>query len=93
VIRLWWIRDFALVCWVYGADAYYRRGIRVLPGKPIRFSTGELAPVLADMVTGFGFFFVTVLGLSLVLVLVLRTVDRSRPRSARYPGRGEGGSR
>ena len=76
-IRLWWIRNMALVWWVQGSEAY-RRGVRVLPGKPIRFSTGELAPVFPDMVTGFVFFMAIVLGATLLLVFVLRAVDRVR---------------
>jgi hypothetical protein len=35
----WWIRDALLVWWVYGRDAYFRDGVRVLPDKPTRFST------------------------------------------------------
>jgi len=50
----WWVRDMTLVIWVLGREAYFRDGVRVLPGKPVRFSTGELAPQLPDMVTGFG---------------------------------------
>jgi hypothetical protein len=76
VLRLWWVRDALLVFWVYGRDAYLRQGVRVLPGKPIRFSTGELAPHVADMVTGFGFFLTVVLGLTLLLILVLRLAGR-----------------
>jgi hypothetical protein len=83
VMRLWWIRDAALVSWVYGSDAY-RDGVRVLPGKPIRFSTGELAPVWPDMVTGFGFFALVVFGLSGALFLSLSLYCRlRRPYAAR----------
>jgi len=80
VIRLWWIRDAALVCWVHGSDAYFVNGVRVLPGKPIRFTTGELAPLIPDMITGFVFFLVTAGGLTALLVLVLRIWDRRRRR-------------
>lgn len=72
----WPIRNFALVCWVYGSDAYYNRGIRVLPGKPVRFSNGELAPTLPDLVTGFAAFFITVGILTVLLFLVLRIYER-----------------
>lgn len=82
VIRLWWIRNAWLVVWVYGADAY-RGGLRVLPGKPIRFSNGALAPVLPDMVTGFAFFFVLVFGLTALLILGLRLWGRLRRGSSR----------
>jgi hypothetical protein len=72
----WPIRNALLVCWVYGTDGYFHQGIRVLPGKPIRFSDGSLAPQLADMVTGFGIFVATTLGLSLALFFALRFYDR-----------------
>ncbi len=72
----WPIRDALLVIWVRGSEAYFHRGIRVLPGKPIRFSDGGLAPMLPDMVTGFGVFFIATLGLSLGVVALLRASDR-----------------
>jgi len=72
----WPVRNAVLVCWVYGSDAYFHRGIHVLPGKPIRFSNGELAPTLPDLVTGVGSFFITVLGLTLLLVFTLRMYER-----------------
>jgi hypothetical protein len=61
--------------------------LRLLPGKPIRFSTGELAPRWADVATGFGFFAVVVFGLSLVLIFGLRRYERVRRRhlSERQP--------
>src|SRR5437763_13046086 len=64
VTRLWWLRDALLVLWIYGAEAYFDRGLRILPGKPIRFSNGQIPPVWADLITGFGFFFVVTLGLT-----------------------------
>ena len=72
----WPLRNFALVCWVYGSRAYFRDGVRVLPGKPIRFSTGVEAPTVPDFVTGFGAFIITVLGLTLLLVFALRVYER-----------------
>lgn len=72
----WPIRNIALVCWVYGSDGYFNKGIRVLSGKPVRFSDGELAPILPDLVTGFGAVFVTVGGLTLLAILVLRFYER-----------------
>jgi hypothetical protein len=77
----WPIRDFFLVCWVYGSDAYFHHGMRVLPGKPVRFSNGQLVPQLLDMVTGFGAFFVTVAGLSLLLIFALRLYERHSRKS------------
>ncbi len=78
VLQFWWVRDLFLVWWVYGRDGYFRDGIRVLPGKPIRFSTGELAPQWPDLVTGFAFFFVVVLGLTALLLLGLCLHQRHR---------------
>jgi hypothetical protein len=72
----WPIRNTLLVCWVYGVDAYFRQGVRVLPGKPVRFTNGILAPQWPDIATGFGAFFITTVGLSLALFLGLRFHDR-----------------
>ena len=72
----WPLRNIALVLWVYGSRGYFDEGIRVLPGKPIRFSNGVEAPTLPDLVTGFGAFFITVLGLTLLLIYGLRFYER-----------------
>jgi hypothetical protein len=76
----WPIRNIVLVWWVYGTDAYFHEGVRVLKGKPIRFSNGELAPTLPDFVTGFGAFFVTTVGLTVLLIFVLRLYEGCFPR-------------
>lgn len=83
VLQGWPIRNVLLVCWVYGSDAYFHHGIRVLAGKPIRFSNGALAPALLDMITGLGFFFLTTLGLTLFVYAALRSYER---HSFRKPG-------
>lgn len=80
VTRFWWVRNMALVFWVYGRNAYLHGRIRVLPGKPTRFSNGELAPEFPDMVTGFSYFIVVAFGLSALLVLGLRLYERYRKR-------------
>jgi|SRR5579872_5168487 len=72
----WPIRNIALVCWVYGSHAYFHDGIRVLPGKPVRFSNGAEAPTLPDLMTGFGAFVVTVFGLTTMLIFMLRIYER-----------------
>jgi hypothetical protein len=72
----WPIRNIFLVCWVYGSQAYFHEGIRVLKGKPIRFSNGELAPTFPDLVTGFGAFFITVIGLTILLIFLVRFYER-----------------
>jgi len=81
------VHNALLVCWVYGTDAYLHHGIRVLPGKPIRFSDGNLAHPRPDIVTGFGMFFVTVVGLSPSLRSALHLYER-RSRSRRTPAAG-----
>jgi hypothetical protein len=72
----WPIRNIALVCWIYGSDGYFRKGIRVLSDKPSRFSDGTLVPILPDLVTGFGAFFITAGGLTLLAILALRFYER-----------------
>ena len=72
----WPIRNIALVCWVYGSQAYFHDGIRVLPGKPIKFSNGVKAPMLPDLVTGFGAIVITVFGLTILLIFLLRFYER-----------------
>jgi hypothetical protein len=74
------VRNFALVWWVYGSDAYFREGIRVAQAKPTRFSNGELAPGLPDFVTGALAFAVTVFGLSILPVVALRWYERISKR-------------
>ena len=49
-----------VVCWVRGTDAY--QGIRVLKGRPLKFSDGLSVPGLAEAVAGFGVFVVIVFG-------------------------------
>ena len=71
----WPLRNIALVCWVHGIDGYFQQGIRVLPGKPIRFSNGEPVPTLPDLVTGFGMFIVFAV-LAVLLTSVLRIYGR-----------------
>jgi hypothetical protein len=72
----WPVRNIALVCWVYGSQAYFHDGIRVLPGKPVRFTNGVEAPTLPDLVTGFGAFIITVFGLTMLLIFALRFYER-----------------
>jgi hypothetical protein len=77
VLRLVWpLRDALLICWVYGRNAYFQQGIRVVKEKPTIFSNGARAPDLPNLVTGFGVFLITVLGLSMLLVLVLRVYEK-----------------
>jgi len=72
----WPLRNIALVCWVYGSQGYFHDGIRVLPGKPVRFSSGADAPMLPDLITGFGAFIITVFGLTMLLIVILRVYER-----------------
>ncbi len=77
VTKFWWVSNVALVWWVYGREAY-AHGMRVLPGKPTRFSNGQPAPALPDIVTGLAFFILVTFGLSLLLMLCLRAYERLR---------------
>jgi hypothetical protein len=82
VFITWPVRNIALVCWVYGGHAYFHDGLRILPGKPVRFSNGLEVPALPDMVTGFGAFIITFFGLTILLILGLRYYERhfARPK-------------
>ncbi|MFZ0828464.1 MAG: hypothetical protein WAO02_13675 [Verrucomicrobiia bacterium] len=77
VVHLVWpLRNALLVLWVYGSDAYFHQGIRVVKSKPTMFSNGAGSPDLPDMITGFGVFLLTVLGLSLLLIYALRFYEK-----------------
>jgi len=47
LIKLWWIRNAALVCLVYGPDAYFH-GMRVAPGNP-QFLTHNIPKVVGGV--------------------------------------------
>ena len=81
----WPLRNIALVFWVYGSQGYFHEAIRVLPGKPTRFSNGVQVPTLPDLVTGFGSFFITVLGLTFLLIFTLRFYDRHFTNKNSHP--------
>jgi hypothetical protein len=71
------IQRFLIVLWVRGSNSYFHHGIRVLRGKPVRFSDGALVPDLPDFVTGIIVFFLGImLGLSLLLFYTLRFYER-----------------
>ncbi|MFL6590392.1 MAG: hypothetical protein ACJ8M4_09490 [Chthoniobacterales bacterium] len=77
----WPLRNALLVIWVYGIDGY-SAGIRVLAGKPVKFTTGEYAPTAPDIITAFAAFLLAVV-LSLVLIysithLYARAIRNSR---------------
>jgi hypothetical protein len=73
---VWPLRNALLVFWVYGRDAYFREGIRVVKNKPTIFSNGAGSPDLPDIVTGVGVFLITVFGLSLLMIYALRAYER-----------------
>jgi hypothetical protein len=80
------VQRILLVWWVYGINAFYQNGIRVIPRKPLRFSNGVLVPQGLQIITGFGLFFATFFGLSLTLFYGLRIFDHwhlRRPSSDR----------
>ena len=70
------IRNILLVFWVFGREGYIHQGIRVLPGKPIRFSDGVRVPQELDILTGFGMFMVTMFGVTAALFFALRLYER-----------------
>lgn len=72
----WPLRNAALVWWAYGSDGYFQKGIRVLSGKPVRFSDGALVPIVPDLITGFGAVFITAGGLTLLAIFALRFYER-----------------
>lgn len=77
----WPLRNIALVYWVRGGVAY-SAGIRVLPGKPTRFSDGQYVPDLPDFITGMVAFFVAMSVGMLVVRVVFRVYDRYHSRNA-----------
>ena len=77
------IQRFLIILWVRGSDAYFHHGIRILPGKPVRFSDGGLVPDLPDFVTGVIVFILGImLGLSLLMVYMLRFYERHFQKQA-----------
>jgi hypothetical protein len=82
VFRLvgWPVRNFALVCWVYGSKAYYQGGVRILPGKPVKFSDGVAVPLMPDVITGFGAFITTFLVPTITLIVFLKFYQRHSER-------------
>ena len=68
LLKLWWIRNAMLVCWVCGPNAY-SHGMRVASGNPQRFSDGQLVPFMPNVVSGVLYFFVVALCLIVLLVL------------------------
>jgi len=68
IMKLWWIRNAAVVCLVYGPGAYFH-GMRVAPGNPQRFSDGRLVPVVLDLASIFIYFVVVVLCFLFLLLL------------------------
>ena len=76
LLAAWPLRNAVLVLWVYGSRAYFEDGVRVLPGKPIMFSTGVEVPLLHDLVTGLAAILIPALVLTALLILALRAYER-----------------
>jgi hypothetical protein len=74
---------FLVVLWVKGSDAYFHHGIRVLRGKPAKFSDGELLPQLPDAVTGFAVFLAIAFGLSALMCFALRFYEKHFQKRSR----------
>ena len=81
-MKLWWVRDAVLVCWVYGPGAYIH-GMRVASGNPQRFTDGQLVPALANVVSGFLFFVVFAICFVTLLVLGVVACEMFRRRRRR----------
>lgn len=77
----WPLRDIALVYWVRGSAAY-AAGIRVLKGKPTRFSDGQVAPNLPDFVTGMAAFLVAIFTAILLTWVIFRVYEKICSRRA-----------
>jgi hypothetical protein len=76
VFVAWPLRNMVLVLWTYGSRAYFEEGVRVLPGKPYKFSTGVEVSLLQDLVTGFAAFLIPAVGLTALLILWLQMYER-----------------
>src|SRR5262245_7905159 len=77
----WPLRNIALVYWVRGSSAYHE-GVRVLGGKPTRFSDGPLAPNLPNFVTGLLAFVVAMSAAFAISWLVYRAYEKFCSRRA-----------
>lgn len=72
------IQTFMLVCWAYGSDAYFRRGIRLVAVKPPRFTNGDLVPRYMDAVTGMATFVLIVSSVTVLVVFCKWYYERRR---------------
>ena len=73
------IQRVLLVLWVRGSDAYFHQGIRVLKGKPVRFSDGQLVPTFPDFIAGMAMFLIIGLIATGLYLLCLRFQERREP--------------
>jgi hypothetical protein len=70
------VQTFLLVCWNYGRDGYFHRGIRLMPVKPPRFTDGNLVPTYMDFLTGMATFILTTSALTALFILFARLWDK-----------------
>jgi hypothetical protein len=70
------VQTFLLVCWTYGRDGYFHRGIRLMPIKPPRFTDGNLVPTYMDFLTGMATFILTTSALTALFILFARLWDK-----------------
>ena len=68
-------RNICIVYWVYGKTAYVHDGIRVLRSKPIKFSNGELVPLIPDVVTAISAF-IAAIALALLVDYIAHIIIR-----------------
>ena len=77
------IQRVLLVLWVRGYDAYVHQGIRVLKGKPARFSDGQLVPDFPDFVLAMAMFFIVGIGVTGLYLIFLNRFERRELKQVR----------
>lgn len=77
------VQTFMLVCWTYGSEGYFRKGIRLLPVKPPRFTDGSLVPQYLDIITGMMTFLLVGAGVAALFVIGLWCYQRGQGERSR----------
>jgi hypothetical protein len=75
------LQQMLVVLWVKGFDAYFSKGVRVLPIKPAKFSDGMLVPMAPDAIFGLAVFITLSVALAAILVLIARLARSVMRRS------------
>ena len=74
----WPIRNYLLVLWTYGRQAYATDGLRIAFLKPTRFSNGQLAERFPDITTEAAADFLTVAVVFFLGYCVLKIIGKHR---------------